>query len=162
MAVLSNPKWELFAQAIAKGKNATEAYVCAGYDDQLSNAAAASRLLKSVKVRDRVDELLIRAADRVEVDKSWIMARLKENVERAMQINAVLDSEGNPTGEYRYEGNVANRALELLGKELSMFIERAEVGGPGDFARMHDDELARFIEERTGALGGLMGNRQLN
>jgi hypothetical protein len=38
----------------------------------------------------------------------------------------VLDSEGRPTGEYRYGGNVANRALELLGKELGMFIDRSE------------------------------------
>jgi hypothetical protein len=29
----------------------------------------------------------------------------------------VLDRDGRPTGEYRYEGQVANKALELLGKK---------------------------------------------
>jgi hypothetical protein len=33
-----------------------------------------------------------------------------ENVERAMQAQPVLDAKGVPTGEYRYEGSVANRA----------------------------------------------------
>jgi hypothetical protein len=33
-------------------------------------------------------------------------------------------------GEYVYNGSVANKALELLGKELGMFIDRKEVGAP--------------------------------
>jgi hypothetical protein len=36
----------------------------------------------------------------------------------------VLDRDGRPTGEYRYEGQVANKALELLGKEIGMFVDR--------------------------------------
>ena len=39
-----------------------------------------------------------------------------------------------PTGEYRYDGNVANRALELLGKQQGMFIDRHEVVQPNEFA----------------------------
>jgi hypothetical protein len=31
------------------------------------------------------------------------------------------DREGNPTGEYTYQGGVANKALELLGKVLGIF-----------------------------------------
>jgi hypothetical protein len=38
-----------------------------------------------------------------------------------MQGEPVLDRWGVPTGVYRYEGGVANKALELLGKELGMF-----------------------------------------
>ena len=37
------------------------------------------------------------------------------------------DAEGTETGEYRYEGSVANRALELLGKEFGMFVDRSEM-----------------------------------
>jgi hypothetical protein len=32
-----------------------------------------------------------------------------------------------PTGEYRWERAVANRALELIGKELGMFLSREEI-----------------------------------
>ena len=54
------------------------------------------------------------------------MERLIENANRALQVEAVTDREGKPTGEYRYEGSVANRALELLGKEVGMFVDRIE------------------------------------
>jgi hypothetical protein len=39
------------------------------------------------------------------------------------------------SGEFIYNGSVANKALELIGKELGMFIDRKEVGGPNEFAR---------------------------
>jgi hypothetical protein len=32
-----------------------------------------------------------------------------------------FDAKGNETGIYAYGGQVANRALELIGKELGMF-----------------------------------------
>ena len=64
-----------------------------------------------------------------------------ENAERALQHVAVLDRAGKPTGEYRYDGNVANRALELLGKQQGMFIDRHEVGQPDEFANWTDEEL---------------------
>jgi hypothetical protein len=52
-------------------------------------------------------------------------------------------------GENVYNGTVANTALELLGKELGMFIHRKEVGGPNEFEPMSDEELTAFIEEQT-------------
>jgi hypothetical protein len=64
------------------------------------------------------------------VTKAWVMARLKEIVERAMQAVQVLDHDGNPTGEYSYQGNVASKALELLGKEIGMFVGRREATWP--------------------------------
>ena len=48
-----------------------------------------------------------------------------------------------------YNGSVANKALELLGKEPGMFIDRKEVGGPNEFERMNDEDLTAFIEEQT-------------
>ena len=58
----------------------------------------------------------------------------------------VLDAAGNPTGKYVYNGNVANRGLELLGKEQGMFIERKEIGMPGSFDMLDDEELDNRIE----------------
>jgi hypothetical protein len=62
-----------------------------------------------------------RQVEKMAVDRAWVMAKLTENVQRAMQVEPVQDREGNPTGQYIYQGGVANRALELLGKELGMF-----------------------------------------
>ena len=36
-------------------------------------------------------------------------------------------------------------ALVDLGKHLGMFVERKEIGNPGDFARLSDDELNEVI-----------------
>jgi hypothetical protein len=66
-----------------------------------------------------------RAAPPPQVTRAWVLERLAENVNRAMQIEEIK-LRGVPTGEYRYEGSVANRALELLGKELGLFVERNE------------------------------------
>ena len=83
-----------------------------------------------------------------------------ENAERALQHVAVLDRDGKPTGEYRYDGNVANRALELLGKPQGMFIDRHEVGQPNQFANWTDDELESFIKSGTKPLGIVSGKTQ--
>jgi hypothetical protein len=72
-----------------------------------------------------------------------------------MQAVPVLDAKGNPTGDFTYQGNVANRALELLGKEQGMFVERKEVGKPGDFEALTDDELAEAIVQQTQELAEL-------
>jgi hypothetical protein len=61
-----------------------------------------------------------------------------ENVEKAMQAVLVLDNQGEPTGVYKYEGGVANRALELIGKEFGMFVDRKEIGGAGAFDHLDD------------------------
>jgi phage terminase small subunit len=57
------------------------------------------------------------------------MAGLRENLERAMQRKPVLDKEGNEIGVYVYDGHVANKSLELMGKELGMFKDKVEVSG---------------------------------
>lgn len=150
MPILSNPRHERFAQELAQGKTATEAYELAGYKGNDSNAA---RMNGNDRIKERVSEILGHAAERVEINRAWVLGRLVENAERAMQAQQPKDSDGTPTGEYRYEGSVANRALELLGKELGMFVERKEVGKPGDFSHLPDDELQREIHDRAASLG---------
>jgi hypothetical protein len=83
-----------------------------------------------------------------------VLDRLVENAERALQARRAMDDDGEETGEFKYQGNVANWALELVGKELGMFIDRKEVGKPGDFAGMSDDELNDYIARGKASLGG--------
>jgi phage terminase small subunit len=123
MPALDNPRHERFAQELAKGKSADEAYQLAGYSENRGNA---TRMKANESVHARVQELTERAAEKAVLTKSWVIERLMTNAERALQEVAVRDSEGNQTGEFEYEGAVANRALELLGKELGMFVDRSE------------------------------------
>lgn len=154
MAILENSRHEKFAQEIAKGTGQRDAYKAAGYSAANASAAdaSASRLLSQDKIRARVQELKSRAADEVIVTKSWIIQKLVENLERALQAKPVLDAKGNPTGDYTYQGSVANRALELLGKERGMFIDKKEIGRPGEFDAMSDSDLDAFIQQEAAEL----------
>jgi phage terminase small subunit len=59
-----------------KGLGVGAAYQAAGYKP---SEAAASRLLRNVKVKERVAELQSRAADKVVPSKQWVINRLVEN-----------------------------------------------------------------------------------
>lgn len=73
MPALDNPKHERFAQELAKGKTADEAYAEAGYKADRGNA---SRLTAKDNVRTRVAEIQERAAIRVEINVADITKRL--------------------------------------------------------------------------------------
>lgn len=105
MPVLENQRHEAFAQALAKGKTVDSAYQEAGFKPNRSNA---SRLNANDSIRERVAELQEMASERVVLDREWILARLIEN--------AKDHQKSNPSA--------SNKALELLGKEVGMFIER--------------------------------------
>jgi hypothetical protein len=79
--------------------------------------------------------------------------QLVENVKRAMQAQPVLDSKGNETGEYTYQGAVANRALELLGKQRGMFGDKLEITVPTEQAKMRILELLGAAAKRRKAAG---------
>ena len=164
MAVLDNSRHERFAQLIANGLSGAEAYREAGYKVSANvSSVNASRLLKDARVAARIAELqenrakaldvaTAKAAEKLEISRTWVISKLVENANRAMQAEAVKDSQGEATGEYRYDGAVANRALELLGKELGMFVDRKEIGAPGDFERMTDEELAEYVRQEGAAV----------
>src|SRR5262245_420818 len=70
---LANLRHERFAQALARGKTATEAYVLAGYK---ANDGNASRMKGNERISARVHEIVGRAAERAEVDVERILREL--------------------------------------------------------------------------------------
>jgi phage terminase small subunit len=154
--MLKNAKHEHFAQLVSNGESAPRAYVLAGYSENGAEQGS-SRLLKNVDVCSRVAHLrkfkekaheatVIKAVEASGLTKEWIIEQLMDNVAMAKAAEPVIDNEGNPIGEYKTNLAAANKSLELLGKEIGMFIDRKEVGQPGDFERLDDDELnKRYI-----------------
>lgn len=110
MPILKNARRERFAQGLAAGKSATEAMAEAGYSDPRNS----TRLMNYDEIRDRVDELQSRVIQGVVLERQWVIEQLIDNVTRAKKGDKI-------------DGATANRALELLGKELGMFVERSEV-----------------------------------
>ena len=114
MPVLDNLRWECFAKDVALGKTYTDAYKSIGGKAK-DKAKAGAALASHAEIQQRVMELQQRVTDtaveRAPITKGWILDKLRENAEKGLAL---------PGGSA-----VANRALELLGKELGMFQDPA-------------------------------------
>lgn len=104
MPILPNAKHERFAQEIAKGKSASEAYVEAGYKANRHNAAT---LARTKHISTRVDELLGRAryveeraveiaAEKLAITKESVLAELAKIGFANMQDYMRASPEGDP------------------------------------------------------------------
>ena len=150
MSTLKNERHEKFCQALVQGKSKVDAYVIAGYAPSRPNA---STLANKEHVRQRVDELLGKAADIAVnvagitsgITKAWVLEGLRKNADKGLR--------------EKKASSVANRALELIGKELGLFVDRVEQGKPGDFAHLSDEELDAQISSRLKARG--LNDRQV-
>lgn len=147
MPFLVNPKHEHFAQLVANGVTATEAAKIVGYSEKRA-AVTGSELVKNRNVCARITEfataIMERAVEKLGIDKAWVIAELVDNVKTAKQAVPVLDNAGKPTAEYRQQLNAANRALELIGKELGMFVDRKEIRS-GPLSNLTDEQLEQLI-----------------
>jgi phage terminase small subunit len=128
MAKTLTPKQVRFVDEYLVDLNATAAAKRSGYSQRTAYQIGHALLSK-----EHVIAAIVKAerkrAERTELSQDWIVEQLVANVNRSMQAEPVLDHEGNPTGEYRYEGTVANRALELLGKHRGMFTQTVRFDG---------------------------------
>lgn len=124
---LKNTKWEKFCQLVAGGMGVTDAYEGAGFKRDRKNA---DHLRQRYPVSTRIEYLQKASAEQVigsvqeaieasGLSREWVITRLMENVERSMQAVPVTVA-GIPTGEYKYDGAVANKALEVLGKVVGI------------------------------------------
>ncbi len=123
-------------------KNA-EAYASAGYSPNGAERAA-SRLLKNVRIHARVMELQAECSAlvvrRLVLDRNRTLNRLNQVVDLAIK-----------DGDYRS----ANRALELIGRELGMFMERSQsVVWDGDMSKLTDLQLKNLLQQ-FGKLAGI-------
>ena len=134
-----SPKEARFVAEYLKDQNGTQAAARAGYSKKTANEQAA-RLLARVNVRGAVDRALGDAAKRAGIDAEYVLSSLKEVVERCMQRKRVMIFDKvekemvqatDETGEgvWEFDANGANKALELLGKNLKLFTEKLEHSG---------------------------------
>jgi phage terminase small subunit len=155
---------EVFAQLVASGRSQAEAYRTAYPAAKKwkpeSVYPEASKLMADPKVSTRVavlrTEVQLRVIEEAAVTPAFVTRGLKTVALRCLQAAPVLDKKGFPKlievkdehGEtigvapaFEFEPHAANRAFELMGKEIGMFVDRKETGKPGEFAHMTDAEV---------------------
>lgn len=112
MPVLRNGKHEAFAQALANGKTASDAYVSAGFNPSRS---AASRLSTNVNIERRVAEIKARVAEKAEWSAADRLSSLKTihdasiTDDRRTAIAAIAEAN-------KMQGSYAPSKSELTGK----------------------------------------------
>jgi hypothetical protein len=129
--ILTNAKHELFAQALAKGENASKAYVSAGFKGSRANAC---RLKANSNVIARVFEIQTAGAQSAEISVASLLAELEEARSKATGLNQL---------------SAAVRATAEKAKISGLLIERQEIeinGGGNEFVDVRDfPEIARTL-----------------
>lgn len=131
MPVLSNPRHEKFAQALAKGSSASEAYERAGYLPKRQNAA---RLMSNDDVRIRVAELQAKGASKAVVTLQTLLDEAEEARVLAMRIN---------------QPSAAVSAIKEKGVLAGLRVEKRENTNRTALNEMTDDELAAIASGRS-------------
>lgn len=137
------PKQAAFVIEYLKDLNGTQAAIRAGYSERTANEQA-SRLLANVNIATAVQKAMDERSERTKIDADFVLEGIKRVTQRCEQAEPVLDREGNPTGEYKFEASAALKGYELLGKHLKLFTEKSEVSGPNG-APVQGEVTIRFI-----------------
>jgi hypothetical protein len=162
MPALLDPRWEKAAQARANGMEIGASYREAGFSGKPSSATV---FFKRPQIIARVAEIQAErfanerkateiATKKAGLDESWIIERVKYGIEIALRGEPELDKDGRPTGKYgKRQLKAAEGLLRLAADIKGMRIQRHEVGQPGDFARMSDEELDESLARQARDLG---------
>src|SRR5215472_648246 len=108
---------------------------------KLMNYAITSHTEVIPAIAARVAEITREAARRTVINKEYLIEKSEELRARGMEIDQLA---------------AAGTAIRELGVLTGHRIERAEIGGPGEFDHLSDDELLAAIEERYARLRGEM------
>lgn len=140
------PNRQKFAdEYLANGCNGKQAYLSAfSTKNEATAEANSSRLLKQKSVKSYIDKRLKEIQDKTQVKQEWVVMQLKEVVVRCMQQepvmtfnkltqcleqDTVVNQEGEEVGAYTFDSMGANKALELLGKTLGIYLDKKELSG---------------------------------
>lgn len=152
----------LFVEAYLITHDKAAAAIAAGYKKN-----SAKQQGYEVSKREHVQWAISGAQDartaRTEVTQDWVVEQLVLNYHRAMEAVPVLDDKGKETGVFNYQGAVANKALDMLGKHVGMWradnqVQQAEFTPLEDRLRVlqreDDIDQAANVERMPGTSGG--------
>jgi phage terminase small subunit len=149
LPALTNRKWELFAQELAKGKAQADAYALAGFKRDDGHAA---RLAGDGRIKARVADILGQAAAKTGVEVETVLRELvavgtadigravewngekvtlKDSASLPAEVRAAISEVRQTRDGVAIKFHSKTAALDMLGRHLGMFKERLEHSGPG-------------------------------
>jgi len=146
--VLTNPRWERFAQGIARGRTQHEAYTYAGYSpnrEAKQTRSEASKLSRHPEIAHRIAYLQGRQAQRIGVTVDALVAELDDMLKLAKRVKHPAAGVG---------------AILAKGKLLGLIVDRAEIEGtirkpsrtPTDQKQMSLDDWTKKFAPPEGPL----------
>jgi phage terminase small subunit len=130
--VLDNPKWEIAAQEVAKGRTQLESIKAAGYSPHRSNA---SRLIANDNIKSRVQELQMEASKTIAITLEGQIAKLEDLLNQAKALKQI---------------SAGVSAIDKQNELMGFKIQRVESKRVNEFANMSDEELEAYVNGDRG------------
>lgn len=150
MPKLANRRHEIFAVELAAGTPLLTSYLRAGYKDTYSARYNASRLKNSIKVHERVAELLDDFRDRAFVGIQYVQAELVKIIENRAY-SAERFEDGKEVKQRDRLAALAQLARTLLGTKVEVTHDLAD-GVTAGFAKLLSPEDQRTLADLLEAL----------
>lgn len=146
-----DPQQERYAQLRAEGIAPKECIAQVGLPIKNPTLYEHKNPLIGARIKLLQDTAAEEVVERIKVDKSWVIAELLRQYEANGTVVQAFDKQGNETNAPQ-KANEAIKCLELLGRELGMFVEKKEVRVE-HFEGVSDAELTRIAAELSAQLG---------
>jgi hypothetical protein len=146
-----DPQQEVYAQLRASGLPIDECVQRSGVQCKSPKKYEAKNPAIVARITMLQDEACERVIEKIKLDKEWVVNELLRQYEANGKVVKAIDKMGNETHAPQ-KANEAIKCLELIGKELGMFVERKEIR-VGALDGLSDEELARIAAELSAAIG---------
>jgi phage terminase small subunit len=124
-------KQRQFVREFLVDLNATQAAIRCGYSPKAAKQQG-SRLLTYANVIAAIEIAKTERAKRKNIDQDYVLDVIQKTIERCSQAEPVLDREGNPTGEYKFDSSAVLKGAELLGRHLGTWNDKLKLQGDAD------------------------------
>lgn len=158
MAALDNEKHERFCQEYIKDMNGKKAYVRT-YPDSSEKAAesASSRLLRNVKVQQRISELQTKVSDRIGIDQDMILQEIAKVAFANIGYVCEWDANGSLTLKEKSEMGIGLGAIQSI-QSTDIFDKDGNKIQTKNKFNMHDKLKAlELLSRHLGILDGSGG-----
>lgn len=130
-------KQAMFVAEYLVDLNATQAAIRAGYSVKTAGQIGEQNL-KKLEIASAIQEAMNKRVKRVEIDADYVLNTIRATVERCSQAEQVVNSQGETSGEYKFDANAVLKGCELLGKHLKLFTDKQEITGKDGAPVQHE------------------------